>query len=436
MKQATQISFIFLLFLTATILRAQPWIQVQQLVASERAKHDAFGMAVDISDNYAICGSYLEDEDAAGMLTQRDAGAAYIFEKDKAEKWTEMQKLVASDRKPGDHFGVAVAISGEYAMVGAPDAKNETLYGGKVYVFKRNPVGLWVQHQIILLDEQQWDDHFGLVIDMDGDLAAISAFTYQSYENGQNSGAVYVYEVASGNWVHKQKLIPPTSGKPPLLFGGAVALSGNNIMIKAFWRSESGPAIGEQVPQGIVFAYRKNSNGVWEHSQEIQAPEYVSNATFGLSVSISDTDAIITGASEYVGDQTYSSVFIYKIDSSEHWNQVGKIVHVLLSAQEYYGYSAAISTGRVLIGAPVSKQDLDVNQSAPGSVFVYLKDGVGNWNEVQQIQAVPTDSSDFFGCRVAIYGRQTIIGAASSSLRKPGLPAQPNAGAAYIFRCD
>ena len=47
-----------------------------------------------------------------------NAGSAYIFERTNGT-WTQIQKIVASDRAADDHFGYSVAISGNYAIVGA-----------------------------------------------------------------------------------------------------------------------------------------------------------------------------------------------------------------------------------------------------------------------------------------------------------------------------
>ncbi|MBK7148919.1 MAG: FG-GAP repeat protein [Bacteroidetes bacterium] len=63
-------------------------------------------------------GAYLEDEDASGGATAANAGSAYIF-KQTAGVWAQQQKIVASDRAASDNFGYSVAISGDYAIVGA-----------------------------------------------------------------------------------------------------------------------------------------------------------------------------------------------------------------------------------------------------------------------------------------------------------------------------
>lgn len=112
------LSTIVAVLLIATTANAQNWNQIIKAAASDRAAADNFGHKVAISGDYAIVGAYTEDEDAGGANTLADAGSAYIFQRVGAN-WVQQQKLVASDRGAGDWFGFSVAISGDYAIVGA-----------------------------------------------------------------------------------------------------------------------------------------------------------------------------------------------------------------------------------------------------------------------------------------------------------------------------
>ena len=76
--------------------------------------------SVSILGSYAIVGAYGEDQAASGGSTLNGAGSAYIFERGGSGNWTQKQKIVASDRAAGDWFGYSVAISGSYAISGAP----------------------------------------------------------------------------------------------------------------------------------------------------------------------------------------------------------------------------------------------------------------------------------------------------------------------------
>ena len=76
------------LLLFALIFNAQNWDQIikaaasdrGQTTASDRSASDLFGYSVAISGDYAIVGAYGEDEDASGGNRRTDAGSAYIFD--------------------------------------------------------------------------------------------------------------------------------------------------------------------------------------------------------------------------------------------------------------------------------------------------------------------------------------------------------------------
>ena len=97
------------------------WGQVKKIVASDRAQNDLFGVSVAISGDYIVVGAYYEDQDASGYDTMSKAGSAYVFKKDQdsTDNWGQLQKIVASDRAASDYFGNSVAISGDYIVVGA-----------------------------------------------------------------------------------------------------------------------------------------------------------------------------------------------------------------------------------------------------------------------------------------------------------------------------
>jgi hypothetical protein len=60
---------------------SQPYTQVSKIVAPDRTHSMEFGRAVSISNNYAVVGTQLEDNDAEGKNPKPDAGAAYIYER-------------------------------------------------------------------------------------------------------------------------------------------------------------------------------------------------------------------------------------------------------------------------------------------------------------------------------------------------------------------
>ena len=74
---------------------------------------DRFGTSVAISGDRAIVGAWGDDDNG------EESGSAYLFTRQVDGRWRD-EKVTAFDGVAEDRFGLAVAISGNTAVVGAP----------------------------------------------------------------------------------------------------------------------------------------------------------------------------------------------------------------------------------------------------------------------------------------------------------------------------
>ena len=84
---------------------------------SDADKNNYFGRSVAIDGDYAIVGAYGYELEVYPHA-YKNAGAVYIFKRD-GSNWARQAKLTADDGYYIDNFGWSVAISGDYAIVGA-----------------------------------------------------------------------------------------------------------------------------------------------------------------------------------------------------------------------------------------------------------------------------------------------------------------------------
>ena len=110
--------------------------EFQKLKASDAASNDEFAYSVAVDGDYMVVGAYRESS---------NIGAAYIFYNNPdnpSDEWTEIQKLTADDGVTGDYFGVRVAISENYIVIGAYSADVEgKVSAGAAYVFHKDQGG-------------------------------------------------------------------------------------------------------------------------------------------------------------------------------------------------------------------------------------------------------------------------------------------------------
>jgi hypothetical protein len=139
---------------------------------------DQGGRSAAVSRKYR--GFWRPGDDTKGV----DAGAIYISEY-QSGTWSAPTPLLASDGAAGDSFGIAVAISGNTIVVGAPGDDDAASDAGSVYVFERL-FGNWFQTAKPIPVGLQQNSRYGDAVAIDGNILAAST-------TGPASAAAYVY---------------------------------------------------------------------------------------------------------------------------------------------------------------------------------------------------------------------------------------------------
>jgi hypothetical protein len=306
---------------------AGTWTEVQKIVASDRGAADYFGNSVAISGDYAIVGAYEDEEDQSGGNFIFSAGSAYIY-KNTAGTWSQVQKIVASDRGIDDWFGLRVAISGDYAIVGAIRESEDTTGGntlsnaGSAYIFK-NTTGTWTEVQKIVSSDRGEYDNFGMSVAISGDFAIVGADEEDEDAIGGNpifsSGSAYIFKNTAGTWTEVQKIVASDREEGDY-FGYSVDILGDYVIVGAYGDEEDAIGGNNIFLSGSAYIF-KNSAGTWSQVQKIVASDRGYSDYYGNSVAISGQYAIV-GAYEEQEDTTggntlgdAGSAYIYKNES-------------------------------------------------------------------------------------------------------------------------
>jgi len=435
---------LFVFIFSFSFVFGQSWPQINKVVPNLRATEDFFGRSVSIDGDYAIIGADYEDEDANENNTLSSAGAAYIF-KNIAGTWTFSQKIVASDRRAYDAFGSSVAISGDYAIVAAAgqdyDANNLNLQysAGAAYIFYRNSsTGVWSQiHKIVPSDRAEYDN-FGKSVSISGEYAVVGA--YYEDENAVNgetlegAGSAYIFKNNVGTWSQVQKIVASDRTISDR-FGCSVSISGDYIVVGASDEDHGEPSLA-----GVGAAYVfKNVSGTWGEVKKITSTDGSADDLFGNSVAISG-DYVIVGAyaedEDASGSNTKSlsgSAYIFT-NNLDTWTETQKIVASDRAVNDYFGFSVGISGNYAIVGAFSEDENATGGGTLDlaGSAYVF-KNNSGTWSEQQKIVASDRASGDQFGSSVAISGSNLIVGAVYQDKDAAGLNILVSAGASYIF---
>ncbi|MEM9456146.1 MAG: FG-GAP repeat protein [Myxococcota bacterium] len=197
---------------------AGTWPLRDQVTASNSSDDARFGRSVALSDDGATLVVGAPWADTAGLL--QEAGAAYVFTRDRLDQWAEQVVLDASNAEQGDEFGISVALGsdGRTLVVGAQSEDSVALgldgipsdpYGngvdsGAAYVFVRDGTEGWAQRSYVKASNTG-ADQFGtsLALDGSGDTLAVGAWREdsgavgiggdQDNDDAPGAGAVYLY---------------------------------------------------------------------------------------------------------------------------------------------------------------------------------------------------------------------------------------------------
>ncbi len=259
---------------------------LRTLRASDGDVGDHFGNAVAISGGIAMIGE-LED-----LENGKSSGSAFLFD---VNTGAELFKLTPADGSKNDQFGRTVAISGDWAMAGA---WKDNMGGGggadsgSVYVYEVSTGQLL--HKLLASDRQP-GDLFGHCLAQEGSLALIGAPFADAL--GSDSGAAYLFDVNSGQEL--QKLIP-SDGQAFDQFGRSAAIDGGVVAVSA---------PGASVQAGAVYLFDLSTG---QELAKITASDGANFDLFGTDVAL-DSGGLLVGAMND-GDLGLESGSAYMID--------------------------------------------------------------------------------------------------------------------------
>ena len=430
----------------AISLNAQNWNQILKTVDSDRAAGDSFGFSVSISGDYAVVGSYQEEHDLLNANPIVGAGSAFILQ-NIAGTWTQIQKIIASDRGGQDHFGYSVSISGDYIIVGAFDEDhdvaglNPKINSGSAYIYQ-NIAGTWTFVQKIVASDRYDNDQFACSVSIDGNYAVVGAQYEDEDASGAanlfNSGSAYIYKNIAGTWTEMQKIVS-TDRADGDYFGCSVDISNNFVIVGAYLEDENSTGSATLNNSGSAYIFENIADN-WSQTQKIVATDRAAEDYFGFSVAI-DGDYCVAGAFQEdenaAGNTTLNlsgSAYIFK-NNVGVWSQENKIVPSDRELEDNFGYCVAIEGDYVLVGARA--EDEDDNDSNElfnaGSTYIF-KNSTGTWSEEQKIVSQDRDAADSFGKAIGISGNYIIVGVSGEDHdANGGGTTLLNAGSSYVF---
>ncbi len=351
-----------------------------KIIPDDGKAGDHFGNAVSVSEDYAIIGANGDDGDQGD-----DSGAAYIFQFDSDEaQWSQQAQLIPQDSETGDHFGAAVAISKTDAIVGTAGDDTNGSNSGAAYIFRFSPYAAdkWVQQAKLTAQDGSESDHFGNAVAISGDYAIVGADLDD--DNGDSSGSAYIFKWDGMQWTQQAKLTP-SDGVAGDHFGRAVAISENHAVVGAYLNDDDGDG------SGSAYVFRRDGE-TWLQQDKLTASDGGWHHFFGESVSLSG-EYILVGAS----GNGPGAAYIFRQDDESGWLQQDKLTPCNGTDGDEFGISVSLSGNYAVVGAD---EDTEKGTSA-GAAYIFKRSSE-RWLEREKLTASDAEKADFFGRAVAI----------------------------------
>ena len=322
----------------------------------------------------------------------------------------ELVKLMAGDVDAGDHLGNAVDVGDGRIIVGALLHDDNGNNSGAAYIFRYLGAS-WIEEAELLSKDGANEDRFGESVGISGHAAIVGA--NGDDDNGPESGSAYIFRFDGRVWIQEAKLVP-SDGSQADEFGKAVAIFGDLAIVGAYRADEAG------VDSGAAYIFRRTES-VWEQEIKLLASDGETQDRFGWSVALSGNVALI-GARRHDDNGVESgAAYVFRFNGST-WIEEQKLLASDGDILDDFGFSVSLSENVAVIGA---RGDED-NGFESGSAYVFrFMDSV--WTEEQKLLAKDGEPEDKFGHSVAVSGDVAVIGARWDD------DNGTDSGSAYVF---
>lgn len=352
--------------------------------------------------------------------------------------------------QPGDivGFGESVDISGDWMVVGASDWSGN--HRGTIFVYHKQN-GVWSEHSRLTAsnrdDRFQYNMYFGKRVAIHGATIAASAYGADHEEIGDNTGAIYIFELDGDNWIETAILEAPN---PEAHFGlgymmafdgeklaasgevgsrglyvfernGSIWTAGQRLELSGMGENDMVWSLvvhGDWLAASYMRVYRgegeipdisqvqekinlfRRVDGEWQNYDRLLVPE--AGNTFIRPAAIYEDTLVLAGGFPSAMD---SGVYVYKLIQDD-WVLQEKIITPNVGFGSGFRNTAAVMGDILVVASSGDSEDM----LWAGSAFVYRFNG-DRWVEQVRLKGFgPNTLGGAFGSVLAIDGNLIAVG--------------------------
>lgn len=307
-------------------------------------------------------------------------GSVQLFKRGADMKYTSAGKLEGA-KAGGAQFGAALAVLGDLALVGAPGESN----GGTVYTFTRAKDGSWSAAGTLPAQGVVAGDRFGAAIAIDANRVAVGA------PSRKGKGAAYIFRREGGNWIQESEQVAPPTVPGNALFGAAVAVNGDRVIVGA-------PATNFAVPAANVT--RDSLFALLATAREASERTAIFEQMTALAQPVGGRGAPGGGRGGAAGVTT-GVVIAFERASFGSWRQVSSLAPFEFGNVSF-GSALNVVGNELWIGAPGS--------DGSGRIYRAMADKDGGWSGMKKLGVDTVESGAQWAAAFAVSGDKAIVG--------------------------
>lgn len=374
-------AFLLLLLGLSALVVPRAAAQISELPAPDTSSTLGFGVAVAIDGDRAVVGA--SGENVCGP----NSGAAYVYERDSLGTWHQAARLTPSRCLENGFFGRTLALDGARVIAGVSSEFFAREEANAAYLFERGPDSTWSEVARLVPDRIRSEGAFAADVDLDGDLAVVST---AGVADSLKHGAAYVYgRTPGGTWRQEARLT--TSGDPRQgLLGGDLALSGGRLAVAA--------STGLRRRPGSVYLFARAPSGTWVESAHLTG---IDDFFIGLDLA---GRRLLVGETRADKDASgVASLFTWTPERG--WARAATLRPTTPYAEGAFGAAVSIGATHALVTGYDEQLSQDFNIDRV--VFVFVPDDLnpGAWRQQRMIDIGEVD----FGTAIAHDGTTALV---------------------------
>lgn len=365
-----------------------------------------FGNAVAVSGQYVVVGASLDDTGA------KDAGSAYVYDLSGLTPTSPIFTLHNPAPASGDLFGGSVAIAGQYVVVGAFRDDAGAKDAGSAYVYDLSSVTPTMPIFTFNNPSPASNDGFGVVA-ASGSFVIVSAAADDM--GATDAGSAYVYDLSSQ--IPTIPLFTLNNPSPATndYFGSAVAVAGKYAVVGAY-ADDTGAT-----DTGSAHVYDLTALTPTTPIVTLNNPTSVTNDAFGTSVAVVSNTVVVGTRGSSVSD----IAFVYDLGSMTQAVPITTVKGLNSPVGSVFGNSIALSGTTLAVGVPYD-DNVNIDEgvcyvyalAAPRVANVQINAGGAQRSRVTSVKVAFDQPVSFSGAPTAAF---------SLKRQSDGLPVALNA---------